>query len=112
MIFDALAWLVSLALLFILRRTWFAGPTNTVNGKSGYLAATLFGAGIGAWAFGTANLWASGIHQIGRSIEGALFGAILAVEIYKWMASIHSRTGAIYALPAALGIAVGRVGCQ
>ncbi len=110
-LFDVLAWATALATLLILRRTWF--PANPVAGplRLGYLAAVIFGAGLGAWIFGAANLWASGIKQYGRSIEGALAGAILAVEFYKKANGISARTGAIYALPVALGIAVGRIGC-
>lgn len=110
-IFDALAWAVSLAVLLVLRRTWF--PNDPVGEKLrlGYIAAIVFGAGIGAWGFGTLNLWFSGIHEIGRSIEGALAGAIFSIELYKKMHGVTARTGAVYALPIALGIAVGRIGC-
>lgn len=110
-LFDALAWISSLACLFVLRMTWFA--TNPVGRglRLGYVAALVFGAGIGAWGFGTLNLWASGQHEIGRSIEGALAGAILAIELYKKANGLTARTGAVYALPIALGIAIGRIGC-
>jgi prolipoprotein diacylglyceryltransferase len=76
-----------------------------------YLAALAFGAGLGAVAFGTANLWLSGQSGIARSIEGAVAGAIVAIEIYKRMAGITLRTGARFALPFAVGVAVGRIGC-
>ncbi len=110
-LFDILAWVVSATTLYVLRRTWF--PKNPVDApmRLGYLASVLLGAGLGAWAFGTANLWVSGIHEFGRSIAGALVGAILAVELYKKSVGIEARTGAIYALPVVLGIAVGRIGC-
>ncbi len=111
-LFDFLAWLISLATLLVLGRTWFAAERPGLSRNLGYLAAVLFGAGIGAWVLGTANLHASGLNQSGRSIEGALFGAIVAVEIYKKWNGVTARTGAIYALPVALGIAVGRIGCQ
>lgn len=110
-VFDILAWITALATLLVLRRTWFAEGSK-VPRRPAYLAAVLFGAGSGAWLLGTANLWLSGIHQTARSIEGAIFGAVLAVEIYKRVAGIKERTGAIYALPLVLGIAVGRIGCQ
>jgi phosphatidylglycerol---prolipoprotein diacylglyceryl transferase len=110
-IFDILAWITSALTLLVLRRSWF--PKNPVAEpmRLGYLASVLFGAGAGAWIFGTANLWITGIHEIGRSVEGALAGAILAVELYKKATGITARTGAIYALPLCLGIAVGRIGC-
>ncbi|MGR6468143.1 prolipoprotein diacylglyceryl transferase family protein [Rhizobium sp. PAMB 3182] len=110
-IFDALAWLTSFAVLYVLRRTWF--PKNPVSRplRGGYIAAVVFGAGVSAWVFGSLNLWLSGQPGFGRSVEGALFGAIVSVELYKRASGILERTGAIYALPVALGIAVGRIGC-
>lgn len=109
--FDALAWAVALAALLILRRIWF--PHHPVDEKLrfGYLAAVLFGAGAGAWIFGTLNGYLSGQAGLARSVEGALAGAIIAIELYKKANGITARTGAIYALPVALGIAVGRIGC-
>ena len=109
--FDALAWAVAAGLIFVLRQTWF--PAHPVDEKQrfGYLAAVLFGAGLGAWAFGTLNGYLSGHPGLARSVEGALAGAIFAIEIYKKVNRITARTGAIYALPMALGIAVGRIGC-
>ena len=75
-VFDALAWLVSLGTLLALRRGWFVdGPVGD-GLRFGYAASILFGAGTGAWLFGTLNLWASGMPGPGRSVEGALAGAI------------------------------------
>ena len=48
---------------------------------------------------------AVGAGRFGRSIEGAIAGAILAVEIYERYAGIEARTGARFALPLAVGIA-------
>lgn len=109
--FDALAWAVAAGTLFMLRRSWF--PVHAVDEKLrfGYLSAVLFGAGLGAWVFGTLNGALSGHPGLARSVEGALAGAIVAIEIYKKANGVTARTGAIYALPMALGIAVGRIGC-
>ena len=76
-----------------------------------YIAALVFGAGIGAYIFGTLNLWLSGMPGIARSVEGALAGGIIAIELYKWLHGISLRTGARFALPLAIGVAVGRLGC-
>jgi phosphatidylglycerol:prolipoprotein diacylglycerol transferase len=110
-LFDILAWAVSLTALVLLRRGWFSERPVEKELRLGYAAAVLAGAGLGAWAFGTLNLSLSDIAGFGRSIEGALFGAIAAIEIYKRANGISARTGAVYALPMALGIAVGRIGC-
>ncbi len=108
--FDALAWLAAgAAALWLTRVERIAFPAVTTDLP--YLAAVLLGAGVGAYAFGTANMWLSGTPGLGRSIEGALAGGILAVELYKRAAGIRARTGARFALPLAVGVAVGRIGC-
>jgi len=112
-IFDVLAWLAAASTLWLARRSWFAEDVASLpTRRLGYIAAVLFGAGAGAWIFGTINVRISEIGEFGRSIEGALAGAIIAVEIYKKLTGIKTKTGAIYALPMAIGIAIGRIGCQ
>src|SRR5215469_8640728 len=108
--FDALAWLsAGAAALWLTRVEKIAFPAVTTDLP--YLAAVLLGAGIGAYVFGSANLWLSGVPGLGRSIEGALAGGILAVELYKRAMCIRTRTGARFALPLAVGVAIGRIGC-
>lgn len=109
--FDALAWAVAAVTLYILRRTWFRDNPVGETSRFAYLAAALIGAGTGAWVFGTLNGWLSGQPGPARSIEGALAGAIVSIEIWKRANGVTARTGAAYALPVALGIAVGRIGC-
>jgi phosphatidylglycerol:prolipoprotein diacylglycerol transferase len=109
--FDVFAWIAAgVAALWLSRtgRVSFPVPQPL---RLTYLAALVFGAGVGAVAIGSANLWLSGLAGIARSIEGAVAGAIVAIEIYKRMAGITLRTGARFALPFAVGVAVGRVGC-
>src|SRR5262249_28471247 len=79
---DVLAWLAAgLAALWLARVEKIAFPAVTTDLP--YIAAILLGAGLGAYAFGTANLWLSGMPGVARSIEGAVAGGILAVELYK-----------------------------
>ncbi len=108
-IFDAAAWLAAGAAAWWLSRRGLSFPSQSF--QLTYLAALVFGAGFGAYLFGTLNLWLSGEGGIARSVEGALAGGIVAVELYKWRAGISSRTGARFALPLAVGIAIGRLGC-
>ncbi|MGY4304829.1 phosphatidylglycerol:prolipoprotein diacylglycerol transferase [Bradyrhizobium sp. USDA 4369] len=109
-IFDVGAWLSAAAAGWWLAR--FGGvsfPRQSTEWP--YIAALVFGAGLGAYLFGTLNLWLSGMAGLARSVEGALAGGIIAVELYKWRHGITLRTGARFALPFAVGVAVGRIGC-
>lgn len=108
-LFDIAAWLAAAAAVYWLSRQHLRFPAQSFELR--YIAALVFGAGIGAYLFGSANLWLSGERGIARSVEGAIAGGIAAIELYKWSAGITARTGARFALPLALGIAIGRLGC-
>src|SRR5262249_20390703 len=108
--FDLLAWLTAgAAAIWLTRIERVTFPAVTTDLP--YLAAILLGAGSGAYLFGSANMWLSGVPGVGRSIEGAVAGGVIAVELYKRAAGIGTRTGARFALPLAVGVAVGRIGC-
>jgi prolipoprotein diacylglyceryltransferase len=109
--FDLLAWLAAGAAAYWLTRTGRVTFPVPQPLRFAYLAALILGAAVGAVAVGSANLWLSGQVGIARSIEGAVVGAIVAIEIHKRTAGIAARTGARFALPFALGVAVGRIGC-
>jgi prolipoprotein diacylglyceryltransferase len=109
--FDVAAWLAAAAAAFwVSRIERIRFPTAARS--PAYLAAMLSGAAGGAYLFGSINLWLSGRPGVGRSIEGAVFGAIVVVEAYKRAVGLQARTGARFALPLAVGIAVGRIGCH
>lgn len=111
-LFDGLAWMVAALTALALRRLFpTTFPPSPLAGDRLHIIVVLGGAGIGAYLLGSINLWLSGRTGVARSIEGALAGAILAVELYKVIRRRPGRTAALYALPVALGIAVGRVGC-
>jgi phosphatidylglycerol:prolipoprotein diacylglycerol transferase len=78
---------------------------------AGYPLALIAGAALGGYGLGTLNLYLSGVEQVGRSILGALAGAILAVEFYKWRRGISGSTGVVFVVGFATTVAVGRVGC-
>jgi phosphatidylglycerol---prolipoprotein diacylglyceryl transferase len=110
-VFDVIAWAAAgLSLYWVMRRSGRQIPAAAA-GDWRYVAVLVFGAGVGAMAFGTANLWVSQQSGLARSIEGAIAGGIFAVELYKRGARIMARTGARFALPLAVGVAVGRIGC-
>jgi prolipoprotein diacylglyceryltransferase len=85
------------------RQPWQAHPL--------YLAMASLGATLGAYLAGTLNLWLTGVDGVGRSIEGALVGAILGIEALKAATGIRGSTGLRFVAPLAAAIAVGRVGC-
>ena len=49
--------------------------------------------------------------QDGKTITTGLIGAYLGVEIAKFAMNVHVKTGDTFALPLALAMAVGRLGC-
>lgn len=109
-IFDVAAWLAAgLAGWWLTRLRGGQFPAQSL--QLPYIAALMFGAGVGAYLFGTLNLMLSGESGIARSVEGALAGGIVAIELYKWLNGVSLRTGARFALPLAVGIAIGRIGC-
>lgn len=110
-VFDLLAWAAA-ALMAVFIGKW--RPQSfpvTERQRTGYFAALIFCSALGAYFFGTLNLYVSGQPGLARSIEGAIFGAVLGVEGYKRAAGIGLRTGARFAAPLAVGVAVGRIGC-
>src|SRR6202051_142827 len=109
-IFDVLAWLAAgVAAWGLSRVRYLHFPSQSF--ELAYIAALVFGAGLGAYLFGSLNLWLSGLSGIARSVEGALVGGTVAIELYKWRNGISLRTGARFALALAIGIAIGRMGC-
>jgi len=110
-VFDVLAWLcAALAARWTMRRTPAARLLPLAH-RLPYLVALTCGAAVGAYGLGSLNLYLSGAPGVARSIEGGLAGGILFVELYKRAAGLTQRTGARYALPLAVGVAVGRIGC-
>ena len=110
-LFDALALLAVLAVYRWVPIAAPAAPGQPWQIHPLYLAAASLGATVGAYLAGSANLWLTGIDGVGRSIEGALAGGILAIEALKAFAGIHGSTGLRFVAPLATAIAVGRIGC-
>lgn len=77
----------------------------------GYAVALIAGAVIGGFGAGTLNLWLTSAPGVGRSIVGALAGAIAAIEIFKRLRGITGSTGIIFVPAFATSVVVGRWGC-
>ncbi len=111
--FDILAVAVSIiagGLVYRWRLQDAVRRTASKVGK-GYFLALSLGSIIGSFGLGTVNLYISGQSVIGRSVLGALAGATLTVELYKWQRGIKGSTGFLYVVPFCTLIIVGRLGC-
>lgn len=109
--FDALAWASAAGLAYALGRVVRIDFPVSPAQRGGYYAVLAAASGGAAYLFGTLNMIACGRAEAARSVEGAIFGAVLGVEIYKRFAGVTARTGARFAAPLAMGIVVGRLGC-
>ena len=112
-VFDIIAWLSALVLAWLMYRWRFRSSLEVLTERigAGYFLSLSIGGLAGAFVFGTLNGWVSGEPGIGRSIIGGLVGAIGLIEIYKFRRGIRGSTGAVFAVPFAFAIAIGRMGC-
>jgi phosphatidylglycerol:prolipoprotein diacylglycerol transferase len=83
------------------------------------IAAAVAGAALGSkllfW-FEDPELTWHNLHNLayfvgGKTIVGALVFGLISVELMKRYIGVHQSTGDLYAIPLALGIAIGRIGC-
>lgn len=111
--FDLIAWASAIAVGVLVWHWRLRATLVSLRARVGasYFAALSAGSLLGAYGFGSLNLYLSDVVLPARSILGALIGAITAVEIYKLRHRIRGSTGIIFAAPLAAAIAVGRVGC-
>jgi prolipoprotein diacylglyceryltransferase len=110
-VFDVLALLTAIAIFRLFPASAPSLPSQPWQVHRLYLLAGSIGTTLGAYLAGSANLWITGIYGIGRSIEGAIAGGILAIEMLKWLTGIRGSTGLRFVAPLAVAIAIGRIGC-
>jgi prolipoprotein diacylglyceryltransferase len=110
-LFDVLALVAALVVFRLVPAAAPGVPGEPWRIHPLYIAAASLGATVGAYLAGSANLWLSDIGGIGRSIEGAIAGAIIAIEALKWRSGVQGSTGLRFVAPLAAAIAVGRLGC-
>lgn len=115
--FELLAYLVAAVVYQSLRAR---GGDHLDSGQRWSLtAAAALGAVVGSRALfwledpaGTLRRLGDVVRLLGgQTVVGGVLGAWVAVEIQKRRIGITSRTGDLFAVPAAAGIAVGRIGC-
>lgn len=111
-LFDLLAVLTGVAIyIWLPVPASVSAPREPFKLDRAYPLALALGGLIGAYLFGTLNAWLSGEAGLGRSIAGALAGAIVGIEMLKRRRGIVGSTGWRFAAPMAGAIAVGRIGC-
>ncbi len=96
-----------------------SGDTLTPEQRWYVVAAALVGSTVGSKlvyllsepALLAQNLTNPFFLMAGKSIVGGLIGALLAVELVKKWIGVTQSTGDVFAVPLAIGIAVGRAGC-
>lgn len=110
-LFDVLALLTALAVFRWVPVAAPAAPAQPWQSHPLYLPVASLGATLGAYLMGSANLWVTGVDGLARSIEGALAGGILGIEVLKACSGVRGSTGLRFVAPLATAIAVGRIGC-
>lgn len=109
---DAAAWLAALfGGFWVWRHRRRAVEQLARRTEPSYFVALGAGALAGAWLAGSLNSLQFVLPQVSHSIGGALAGAIVAVELWKWRHGVRVSTGGPYVIPLCLGIIVGRWGC-
>ncbi len=87
--------------------------TLSKKDRDNYYTLLIVGFVVGAIVVGSLNIYLDSQEHIvlGKSILGAIFGAIVSIEFFKYFTGIRGSTGAYFVPSLALGIAIGRVGC-
>lgn len=111
-VFDLLAAASALSMTLLAYRWRLSSAAQVIEtAGTGYALALVAGAVIGGFGAGTLNLWLTGLPGIGRSIVGALAGAIAAIEIFKARRGLRGSTGIIFVPAFATSVMEGRWGC-
>src|SRR5580700_3797604 len=114
-IFESLAYAIGFALYRLTRRR--DGDVLPQSERNSVIVAAILGAAIGSKILGWLEDPMALVHNAsalwpgGKTIVGGLMGGTMAVEFEKRRLGITARAGDLFAIPIALGIAVGRIGC-
>lgn len=115
--FEALAYALAFGVYLLVRR--FHGDAIHDQVRWWVIAAAAAGASLGSRLLASLEdpglllnaATVLGSLLGGKTVVGGLIGGLIAVEWVKWRMGETQRTGDLFALPLATGIAIGRVGC-
>ena len=116
-VLRSLSYIIAFAVYLALRRRF--GDSIATPFRWAAVAAAVAGAALGAkvlfWLEDpqlTAHNLNNPAYLVGgKTIVGALAGGLISVELIKRYIGLRTSTGDLYAIPLALGIAIGRIGC-
>ena len=109
---DLAAWIAAfLGAQWVYRRRRTSVEGLARQTSPSYFVSLALGGALGAWLLGSLNTLRDTRPVLSHSIAGALAGAIVAVELWKWSRGVRASTGGPFVVPLALGIIVGRWGC-
>ncbi|MFQ5668275.1 MAG: prolipoprotein diacylglyceryl transferase family protein [Gemmatimonadales bacterium] len=112
LVFDLFAAASSLAVAWLVYRWRLSDRVELIERAGpGYASALLGGAVVGGYGLGTINLVLSDRAGVGRSIIGALLGAIITIELFKRTRNIRGSTGLIFVPAICTTVVIGRIGC-
>ena len=115
--FESLSYVLALVVYLKLRRGF--GDPLIAPIRWAVVAVAVAGAALGSrllFLFEDPQLTWRNIHNPsylmgGKTIVGALVFGLIIVEAMKRFIGLRQSTGDLYAIPIALGVAVGRIGC-
>jgi phosphatidylglycerol:prolipoprotein diacylglycerol transferase len=115
--FEVTAYVVGFAVYLVLRRSYGDPARDQV--RWWVIAAAFVGASLGSRLLASLEnpqlllnaSTATAALLGGKTIIGGLIGGLIAVEWIKRRMGETQRTGDLFAVPLAVGIAIGRVGC-
>lgn len=116
-IFELLAYFIGFRLYLRQRRT----TGDVIGGYQRWwvVAAAIAGGAIGSKLLAALENPALTMEHLrdaefllaGKTVVGGLLGGTIAVELTKRLLGVTRRTGDLFAVPLAIGIGIGRIGC-
>jgi prolipoprotein diacylglyceryltransferase len=116
-VFETLAYAIGFQIYRVMRRRH--GDIIEPSARWSVIVAAALGAALGSRLLAAleqpamlADVWRQPLVAFaGKTIVGGVIGGLIAVEWTKRRIGVTARTGDLFAIPLAIGIAIGRVGC-